>query len=133
MTERDQRLRDCLLAPNNATPLGHDFYVQDGKVYCVKLNSVLELGDYFEFVAKDKEEVALDWFRVNYPVLYENSREWIGVGWELKDDPQAEQFAAALLMEAKTQDLCVLSGDSDPYYPPQLREIAYNILDMIHK
>jgi hypothetical protein len=53
MTEREQRLRDCLLAPNNATHFGQDdegeLYVQDGKVYRVRENGVDELGDYFEF------------------------------------------------------------------------------------
>ncbi len=52
-------------------------------------------------------------------------------GWEI-DDPQPEQLAAALFMEARTQDDCVKAGESAPEHPIILRSIAYQILLQDH-
>lgn len=62
------------------------------------------------------------------PGLITNAREWISEGWGLHDEITPEQLAAALLMEASTQDICVETGDSVPEYPTTLRTIAFNIL-----
>jgi hypothetical protein len=63
-----------------------------------------------------------------FPAVY----EWIGDGWGLEGRVFPEQIAAALLMEANTQDQCVRDGDSDQSYPIRLRELAYNILFNYH-
>lgn len=61
--------------------------------------------------------------------LIDQAREWIAEGWGLKGDPAPEQIAAALLMEARTQDECVKAGQGSPQFPRQLRQIAFTILD----
>jgi hypothetical protein len=61
--------------------------------------------------------------------LIDQAREWIAEGWGLKDDPTPEQIAAALLMEARTQDECVKAGQGSPEFPRQLRQVAFTILD----
>jgi hypothetical protein len=64
--------------------------------------------------------------------LIENAKEWIAVGWELKDDPTPEQLAAAMLMEADDQDGCVARNESAPEYPVFLRRFAFYILHSLH-
>jgi len=61
--------------------------------------------------------------------LIDQAREWIAEGWGLKGDPAPEQIAAALLMEARTQDECVKAGQGSPQLPRQLRQVAFTILD----
>jgi hypothetical protein len=58
--------------------------------------------------------------------------EWIGHGWELEMEPTPEQIAAALFMEANTQDRYVKEGDSDASHPIRLRALAYRILEHFH-
>ncbi|TXI90547.1 MAG: hypothetical protein E6Q36_01290 [Chryseobacterium sp.] len=67
---------------------------------------------------------------VESPGLISQAHEWIMEGWGLGTDsfPQEEQIAAALLMEAKTQDSCVKSGETHPDYPKLLRSIAHKIM-----
>lgn len=65
--------------------------------------------------------------------LLEHVLEWIADGWGLDDpDPTDEQVAAALLMEANTQDACVKAGESVAEYPVSLRKLAFNILQQCH-
>ncbi len=67
------------------------------------------------------------------PDLKNAAREWIGEGWGVDwPVPATEQIAAALLMEAKTQDDDVRRGDSDPSYPVRLRRVAFEILMAEH-
>lgn len=63
--------------------------------------------------------------------LIEHVREWIADGWGLSGQPTNEQAAAALLMEARTQDECVRRGESSPEHPANLRRVAYGILDVV--
>lgn len=65
--------------------------------------------------------------------LFPSIRAWIAEGWGLQDEAEPEQLAAALLMEAKTQDECVKRGDSDPSYPVRLRRLAFTILSHYHE
>ena len=65
--------------------------------------------------------------------LIEHAKDWIADGWELPDrNPSPEQIAAALLMEANTQDICVKEGESVPEYPILLRQTAVRILNLVH-
>ncbi len=61
--------------------------------------------------------------------LIDQAREWIAEGWGLKSDPAPEQIAAALLMEARTQDECVKAGQGRLEFLRQLRKVAFTILD----
>lgn len=63
--------------------------------------------------------------------LLDAVESWIADGWGLEGEPSDEQAAAALLMEAKTQDRCVRRGESSPEYPRTLRRVAYEILDVV--
>lgn len=66
---------------------------------------------------------------VGCPGLIDQAREWVLDGWEIADDePSIEQLAAAMLMEAKTQDQCVKDGDSVAEFPETLRIVAHRIL-----
>lgn len=60
--------------------------------------------------------------------LIDQAREWIAEGWGLTGDPTPEQVAAALLMEARTQDECVKIGQGSPDFSRQLRQVAFTIL-----
>lgn len=60
------------------------------------------------------------------------AREWILDGWGLDGEPSPEQLAAAMLMEARTQDADVEAGRSDPSYPRSLRQVAFTILALAH-
>lgn len=64
--------------------------------------------------------------------LIDNAKEWIADGWGLEVEPAPEQIAAALLMEARTQDECVRTGESHPAYPQLLRRLAIDILRYTH-
>lgn len=64
--------------------------------------------------------------------LISHARSWIADGWELSGQPQAEQVAAALFMEARFQDGCVADGESDASFPIRLREVARNIINLVH-
>jgi len=64
--------------------------------------------------------------------LFPSVFEWIEVGWELPDPPSPEQIAAALLMEARTQDDYVEAGETIPEYPKRLRQLAFSILNHYH-
>lgn len=67
--------------------------------------------------------------KTDCPGLITCAKEWVLEGWGIRDnDPTPEQLAAALFMEANTQDQCVKDGDSVEEYPAQLRAIAYEIL-----
>ena len=81
-----------------------------------------------------------------YPIpIYKNGRlygkqngmgvvwAWLHEGWGLLDEPSPEQIAAALLMEANTQDDCVRGGGSEASYPIRLRRIAFSILRHFHE
>jgi hypothetical protein len=61
--------------------------------------------------------------------LIDQAREWIAEGWGLNGDPTPEQIAAALLMEARTQDECVKAGQGSPEFSRHLRLVAFTILD----
>ena len=61
------------------------------------------------------------------PGLITAAHEWIADGWGLDGIPEAEQLAAAMFLEAKTQDGCVERGESSEEYPKQLRTIAHEI------
>ena len=54
-----------------------------------------------------------------YPGLITSAHEWVCEGWGLDGVPEAEHLAAAMLLEAKTQDSCVERGESDPSYPKE--------------
>lgn len=57
--------------------------------------------------------------------MFVSVSEWLADGWNLPDEnPTPEQAAAALLMEARTQDSCVERGESSPEYPVYLRNLA---------
>ena len=60
------------------------------------------------------------------------AHEWVNDGWGVVDEATPEQLAAAILMEANTQDACVTDGESDPEYPVFLRRFAFYILHYIH-
>lgn len=50
-------------------------------------------------------------------------------GWGLQEEtPSPEQLAAAIFMEASTQDFCVKEGETVDSYPQTLRLIAHKIL-----
>jgi hypothetical protein len=67
--------------------------------------------------------------KTDCPGLITNAKEWVLEGWGIQDkEPTPEQLAAAMFMEANTQDSCVASGESVPEYPKQLRAIAHQIL-----
>lgn len=72
-------------------------------------------------------------FKDNEDLFNDAVWEWLYEGWELQMEAQPEQIAAALLMEAKTQDSYVKDGDSDPSFPKRLRDLAYSIIDHYHK
>lgn len=79
------------------------------------------------------ESIKPDLFRFLHKVeaedgLISNAREWCNEGWGLEDEPQPEQLAAALFMEAADQDVCVERGESDASYPIRLRTVAHRIL-----
>lgn len=58
--------------------------------------------------------------------------EWIGEGWGFDTAfPTVEQLAAALLMEATTQDDCVKEGESAHEYPETLRHYAFGLLMLV--
>lgn len=70
--------------------------------------------------------------------LYENVLEWIAEGWGLEGEPTPEQIAAALLMEANTQDEWPPTKDkkwtaTPSLHSSELRQLAYEILDCAHK
>ena len=56
--------------------------------------------------------------------LLQHVQEWIKDGWGLEGEISPEQMMAALLMEARTQDECVKTGDSHPLCPQYLRDVA---------
>ena len=60
--------------------------------------------------------------------LMAQAREWCMEGWGLREEPTSEQLAAAMLMEAKTQDTCVKEGASDVSYPKYLRATALRLI-----
>jgi hypothetical protein len=61
------------------------------------------------------------------------AKEWVLEGWNIGSlDPTPEQIAAALLMEANTQDECVKTGESHPDVPKTLRNLAFIILQVLH-
>lgn len=63
------------------------------------------------------------------PGLITAAKEWVSEGWGVREDkPAPEQLAAALFMEASTQDQCAADGESDAEYPKKLRTIAHQIL-----
>ena len=79
------------------------------------------MDDFMKLIARANPDLAFAW------------RDWIANGWGLNDEPSPEQIAAALLMEANTQDSCVIDGESAASYPLRLRRVAYKIIDHYHK
>lgn len=66
--------------------------------------------------------------KVECPGLITLAEEWIAEGWGLEGEATPEQLAAAIFMEANTQDICVKDGDSVAEYPILLRVIGHKIL-----
>jgi len=64
--------------------------------------------------------------------LFAAAHEWVSDGWCCIIPPTPEQLAAAMLMEANTQDKCVEYGDSDTSYPLRLRKLALDIIYAEH-
>lgn len=66
-----------------------------------------------------------------HPNLTKQTKEWITEGWGINDDnPTPEQYAAAWLMEANTQEQY---ENCNKEFPKLLRQLAFKLLHSLHE